>query len=326
MEFALANNMPANLRLRTLGPGHRLHGPAVPAMPERMFDALWYLPVLATASALALGVVRLLARGRWSVAAAAGVHPALIACVIAFLLLGFDAPQLPLLLVPAALLDLADGRGAGIIPRATLCVGALYAVYVPVLDGLGEGVEIDPGDVLLGLPIALVGVSLAFAALLAGTAPRRARTVSPALAGALGLTLLLAAGPAAAHDPGQGADAGVAALDARLEGRVVRLGARLLRSDCARFGSGAMIARRSGREPRWNADAAASAATFVSTSAAAGFSTPRFAAAVRRSRPGSRSRWTEARPGSARPVATPTPPRSRPPQHPRPSRPAVSTR
>lgn len=215
------------------------------------FDALWYLPVLATGSALALGIVRLLARGRWSAAEAAGVYLALIAGVTGFLLLlGFDAPQLPLLVVPAALLDLADRRGAGIVLRATLYVGALYAVYVPVLDWLGEGVEIDPGDVLLGLPIALVGVSLVFAALLAGTAPRRAWTVSPALAGALGLALLLAAAPALAHDPGQGAGAGVAALEARLDGRVVRLGAWLLRSDCARFRSGAMIARRSARELR----------------------------------------------------------------------------
>jgi hypothetical protein len=214
------------------------------------FDAVWYLPVLATGSALALGTVRLLGRRRWSASAAAAVHLALISGVALFLLaLGFDAPQLPLLVVPAAALDVSTRRGSPMFVRAVVYVAALYAAYVPLVDGVGDGVYLDAGDVLLGLPVAMAGVWLLFAALTA-PAPRWAEAAWRALATALVLSALVAAAPALAHDPGQGPDAGAAALEARADGRLVRLDARLLRPDCRRFARAAIVARRAGRTRR----------------------------------------------------------------------------
>lgn len=217
------------------------------------FDPVWYLPVLATASALALSVVRLLGRRPWCGTAAATVHFLLISGVTVFLIaLGFPAPQLPLLVVPAAVLDLLSRRGTSVPALATLYVATLYVVYVPVLNAVGSGVFLEATDALLGAPVAIGGVALVLAALRPGASPER--TASRTLAAGLILGALLTPMPADAHDPGQGNDAGSATLDAKVNRGRVRLDARLLRPDCGTFGGAAIVARRAGETLRASMD------------------------------------------------------------------------
>lgn len=208
------------------------------------FDPLWYLPILATTSALAVAIVRSLAESPWAGTAAAAVHLLLISGVAVFLLaLGFPAPQLPLLVAPAAVLDLLSRRATSVLAMATLYVATLFVVYVPVLDALGAGVFLDRIDVLVGAPVAVGGVALVLAALRPAAFPTSSSTVAAAVIAAL----LLVPMPAYAHDPGQGDDAGSARLDANLNGGRVRLDARLLRPDCGTFGDAAIVARRAGQ-------------------------------------------------------------------------------
>ena len=213
------------------------------------FDPVWYLPVLATVSALALSVVRLVGDGAWSSTAAAAVHLLLISGVAVFMLaLGFDAPQLPLLVVPAAVLDVLGRRRTRNVSLAAAYVVALFAVYVPSLNELGEGVYIDAADLLWGAAAAFGGVALA----LRIVRPERSLGAPAAaqLAAALICVALVIPAPAHAHDPGQGEDAGSATLDARVDGRRVRLDARLLRPDCGEFAEAAIVARRAGETLR----------------------------------------------------------------------------
>ena len=214
------------------------------------FDPLWYLPVLALASSLALAIVRAVGDERWSASQAALVHLAFIALVCLLLLaLGYDTPKLPLLLGPAVVLDLASRRGAAAVPTALAYVAALYLLYVPSLNWLGEGVRLDADDILLGLPLAAVAVTLALACVFGSRfSPPRPAAVASAL---LGIALLFPAG-ARAHDPGQGDEAGTMRLDARVAGRTITLDARP-RSGCEVEGA-QLVARRAGDTHRARLD------------------------------------------------------------------------
>jgi len=213
------------------------------------FDPVWYLPVLATVSALALAIVRLLGDGPWASTAAAAVHLLLIAGVtLVMLALGFDAPQLPLLVMPAAVLDLLTRRGKSILLVAVSYVAALFAVYVPVLDAVGQGVYVDAADVLLGAPMAVAAVAVVLAAVRPAAPLGRAR--ARALGAALTLAVLSLPSSTYAHDPGQGEGAGSATLNAKVDGSHVRLEARLLRPDCREFRIAAIVARRAGETLR----------------------------------------------------------------------------
>jgi hypothetical protein len=214
------------------------------------FDPMWYLPVLAAFSALALGVVRLLSEAPWAATAAAALQLVFTALVGLFLLaLGYDAPKLPLLIGPALVLDICWRAALPWPLRAPLFVAILYLLYVPTLNSLGSGVTLELEDVLLGLPLALAATELVLAALFArrlGPSGRLASVPTGALS--VGALLALAA-PALAHDPGQGEDAGAMRLHAEARGHRVTLSAAP-RSACARFHSGEVVARRAGETLR----------------------------------------------------------------------------
>ena len=214
------------------------------------FDAAWYLPVLATGAAIAGSLVHLASARPWAATSAALVHLVFLGGVSLFLLaIGFPPPALPLLVFPAAALDVARRRGWPPLVGAALFVGVVYAVYVPVRNLLGDGVLIDAGDVAVGLPVALLAVAAVFAAARGRWRPGGTRVPAAATAGLV--VLLLAPSPAVAHDPGQGEAAGSMRLEVIARGGSAELRGTWLAPACRREpDAGAVVARRAGRELR----------------------------------------------------------------------------
>ncbi len=212
------------------------------------FAVVWYLPALALVSSLALGLVRLISPGRWAAVQAAAVHLLFVGLVAVLLLvLGFDAPKLPLLVAPAIVLDLgARWKLAPPLQGAAFAI-VLCVVYAAALKWAGSGVDLDANDLLLALPLAAV-------AAVAGPLASFGVRVPPNTARAAAVALLLLAFPVAnaqAHDPGQGVAAGKMRLVASAEGRMVSVSATALDGPrCSRAQSAELIARRAGEEFR----------------------------------------------------------------------------
>jgi hypothetical protein len=215
------------------------------------FDELWYLPVLGLGAAFALSLVGLASARPYAATAAAALYTLFMLAVGGFLeLAGFPPPALPLLLPAALAIDL--GRRRRLVPPLTglLFTAALYLAYVPVRNGLGDGVRIDLADVAIGAPLTWAAAT-AVLALAGGTPARPPRAMRPVIAsGAALAALLVLAAPAAAHDPGQGDDAGTLAMKATANAREVRLAAVVPRSLCATTRARSLVARRAGEELR----------------------------------------------------------------------------
>ena len=151
------------------------------------FSAVWYLPALALVSALAFGLVRLATEDRWSATRAALVQLGFVAVVSLFLLIeGFDAPRLPLLVLPAAALDTLAARRAPLAAQAAGYVLVLFAVNGFAVDVLDTPLTVDAAQLLIGLPLAY-GAVLGALALTSGAMKRVRR---PAVAAGL-MTLAL---------------------------------------------------------------------------------------------------------------------------------------
>lgn len=180
------------------------------------FDPLFYLPVLGTGVAFALGLIRAVVPLRYA-ATAAAVGYAVVSVIMAIALAigGMPLPLLPLVLVPALALDLSSSRGA--IVQAMAFSAALYATYVPYVNWVRSDLFVDGADIALGLPLTLLGTMVALATTQAGSGaagPRR-RAAGRALAATAALALLLPAS-AGAHDPGQGDELTEAAVRAEI--------------------------------------------------------------------------------------------------------------
>ncbi len=217
------------------------------------FDELFYLPVLGFAAGIALVLIRTAADTRCAASLAALAYTAFIALVGGFLaLVGFPPPALPLLVVPALVVDLAHARRWPPVLTATLYTVALHLAYVPVRNLLGDGVRFDTGDVLGGAALTWAAVYAIFRVAAGPSSRERPRLRTPlAGAGATALLLTLAiATPALAHDPGQGEDAGTVALRVSADDHDVTLVARLPARVCARTAPHALVARRAGRTLR----------------------------------------------------------------------------
>lgn len=216
------------------------------------FDSVYYLPVLAVSAAVGLALVRLVVPGRWSAAAAAAVHLVFVGAVSLFLLAaGFEPPALPLLVLPAVLLDVGERQGWRATPRAALFTLAVFAVYVPARNWLGDGVEIDAADVLVGLAPAIAAVAVILR--LASTKPRPAATRLRPVSATVALMLAVAvfAGsaatpPAQAHDPGQGSDAGSVDLTVRMTQGRAGVSGRWNSAACDAVTGATVVARRGG--------------------------------------------------------------------------------
>ena len=213
------------------------------------FDIAWYLPVLTTASAFAFAIVMAAGRSRWDATWSALAQLLFVGAVALLLLaLGYDLPKLPLLVVPAWLAEWLRHRDVAPPLVGAAYAAALYLVYVPAVNLLGEGIRFDAPDVLLSLPLSLAGAAGAFALVLSDP---RSRCAAPAAAATLLSVLMLAAPtPALAHDPGQGEDQGTMRLATSAEGRTVALHVRVAAATCGEFGDGEIVARRAGNTLR----------------------------------------------------------------------------
>lgn len=214
------------------------------------FDVLWYLPALALGASVALGLVRMLVARPWAATEAALAHVAFIGLTGAFLLTqDFPPPALPLLVAPALALDAATARGWNAPGHTAAFVVALFAAYVPVRNWLGSGIELDAVDVLAGLPLAYVA-ALPFIALGGGARSVPVPGAPAAAAAVLLLVLLVFAGTALAHDPGQGDEAGTARLEVTADDFALAATGQLNRRTCATLREGYLVARRAGAEKR----------------------------------------------------------------------------
>ena len=214
------------------------------------FDEIWYLPVLAAAAALALGLVRSNSDQRWAATAAAAAYTLiLVAFRIALGSAELPGPAIPALIVPAMALDLAHRRLAP-LPAAATFTGALYAAYLPYLNFLRDDVRLDALDVVLGAPLALAASYLALRALSPGT-PRSPVAPAAGAATALVATALLLPAAAFAHDPGQGTEIAKADVTATASGYRLALDARLRPAGgCRTLAPVALVARRAGETLR----------------------------------------------------------------------------
>lgn len=208
------------------------------------FAATWYPPVFALAAALSLALVRTCWPGRWSATAAATVHALTILAASAILLgMGFEAVAIPTVLACAVVVDLAARRGTS-MPRTALglCV-VVFAVIVPARQIFAD-LGADTGQLLVALPLTWVAAILG---LWIGSGGRVVDSGRPAARLALATTalVLLLAGTATAHDPGQGPDAGTTTW------RIQRSGAALVADvtvrPCPGAGPAALVARRGGQ-------------------------------------------------------------------------------
>ena len=213
------------------------------------FDEVFYLPVLAFAASFALVLVRTALRPRWAATTAAAIYTAFIVAVTGFLALaGFPGPALPLLVAPAAVLDLAVARRWAPAVTAAAFAVALHLAYVPARNLFGDGVRFDAADVALGLPLTWLAVLLV---LTVAVGPRPWAAARPAAAAATAAALLVLAPGALAHDPGQGDEAGTVALEVRVaEGRRATVSAVLPQTTCAETAPRQIVARRAGEVRR----------------------------------------------------------------------------
>lgn len=214
------------------------------------FDAVWYLPVLTLCSSFALGLIRLAGPARFGASKAALVHLGFMLAVCGLLMaLSFDTPKLPLLIVPALVLDLAFERRVGALALGVLFPLALFAAYVLTLDLLGEGVKLDARQVAVGLPLAVLCAAVVFLLLGLGGRAGRASALPAAAAALTALALLWPAG-ALAHDPGQGPDAGSLDLAALVRGERMQLRVTASGRECRALRPRGIVARRAGQVMR----------------------------------------------------------------------------
>jgi len=185
------------------------------------FSAVWFLPVAGAGMTLAIVLIRRFDPHPWAVTRAALVVTAVRLAVIAVLAgLGHSTPIVPPVLAVTLAADVVRGWRTSAWWLALVVPLAVHAAYLPLLPLLPHGTTVAADQVVASLLVSLGGSTLVVLA--AEGLPRTqlplVRTSGLALV-ALTLTLpLLSAGRAAAHDPGQGAEAGQAEWRATVRG------------------------------------------------------------------------------------------------------------
>lgn len=219
------------------------------------FATIFYLPALGFAASVGLVLVRAASDARWAATVSAAVYTAFVLGVSGILaLVDFPPPALPLLVVPAVVVDAAMRRRWHPALTAAAYTLALHAAYVPVRNLLGDGVRFDTGDVLGGALLTFLATLVVFtvAAGTRGAASRRSRRLpAGAAAAAASVMLLLVVAPAVlAHDPGQGEDAGTLALRASVVDDRATVSVGLSPAACRSTQPRALVARRGGATVR----------------------------------------------------------------------------
>lgn len=202
------------------------------------FSELLYLPALLASALFAVMVIRQLVPGRFPVASVVTVYVIVRLVVAAALLaMGRTAPDLPLVVVGLAAVDLrwrrplaAYAAGAAGLSATTLAASAFGVASVPVASVL---------------PTAVPVIVVFLLALLADSRRLASMAAVLILGGVVALPAMYPQ-PASAHDPGQGEPVGRVALAGTSDGRgTVRLTADLP-VDCSTSRPCQIVARRAG--------------------------------------------------------------------------------
>ena len=237
----------------TLGGGLVLAASLAPVMEYEsdvpQYSAVWFLPATATGLTLAIVLIRRFDPHPWAVTRAALVATAVRLAVIPVLAgLGHSTPIVPPVLVVALAADVVRGWRTSPWGLAPVVPLAVHAVYLPLLPLLPHGTTVAAGQIVPSLLLSLGGSALVVLA--AEGLPRTrlplVRTAGLTVA-ALTLALpLLSAGRAAAHDPGQGTEAGEAHWRTTAQGS--RIDVTVAPEPSSASGRAVLVARRAGQE------------------------------------------------------------------------------
>ncbi|MFJ5304223.1 hypothetical protein [Streptomyces sp. NPDC088350] len=236
----------------TLGGGLVLAASLAPVMEYEsdvpQFSAVWFLPAATAGTTLAIVLIRRFDTRPWAVTRAALVVTAVRLAVIPVLAgLGHSTPIVPPVLAVALVADLVSRWRTSPWWSALVVPLAVHAAYVPLLPVLPHGTTVAADQVVPSLLLSLGGSVLILLAAegLPQTLLPPIRTAGLTVA-VLTLTLpLLSAGRAAAHDPGQGTDAGQAQWRATVRGSRVDVTVTPERSTSDRA---TLVVRRAGKK------------------------------------------------------------------------------
>lgn len=239
-------------RLLTAAAGALVLGPALVLVMEYeadvpQFALHWYLLVTTAGIAFAFALIRRVLTHPWAASDAAAAYTiGRLFSVGMLAALGHSLVVVPPVLVPALVDDLVGSRRARPLARALALTASAYLAYVPYHRVVPGGLLLTVADVAVTAPLALAAAWVAFRVLPA--AERPARTSRSATVGSLGaLLVLLLAGPAAAHDPGQGPPVVPIELRASTDGATATVSAEIAADRCERFVPLRSVARRGGQ-------------------------------------------------------------------------------
>lgn len=214
------------------------------------FPAVWYLPVMAVAITAACATLHATAPTpvRWPATQAALAYTLAMAGVASGLAwTGFSTPIVPAIIPTAALADVGRRREWSVPMRAAGLTVTLFGTSFIYLGLVPGGVQPSLTEAAVGL---IPTMSIVVLVLMA-TEPGRPRPPAPGLAFAVGALVASSVGlmtpvdPAAAHDPGQGAEVAAITLTIDSGGDTIMIGAEI-ESDPA-IEPLRVVARRGGR-------------------------------------------------------------------------------
>ncbi|MDH6522226.1 hypothetical protein [Streptomyces sp. SAI-090] len=212
------------------------------------YSAVWFLPAAGTGITLAIVLIRRFDPHPWAVTRAALVATAVRLAVIPVLVgLEYSTPIVPPVLIVALAADLVRGWRSSSWWLPLVVPLAVHAAYVPLLPVLPHGTTVAADQFVPSLLVSLGGSALVVLA-----AEGLPRTRLPVI-GTAGLTVaaltlalpLLSAGRAAAHDPGQGTEAGAAHWRTTVRGSRIDVA---VTPDPSTSGRATLVVRRAGQE------------------------------------------------------------------------------
>jgi hypothetical protein len=210
------------------------------------FPVVLYLPVTTAALTFAFGLIHKASTRAWAVTQAAVVYMTLRIGVVGFLAaLGHSLPTVMPTVVVAWAFEVALRSGARRWAVATATAGAAGVSHTIAHVLQPAGLSFTLQEVAAGLLAGAVGSWVLLSALGLGRTSRAAgRAVA---AGLLALAVVVPAGPAVAHDPGQGAEVASVRLETTRTGDRIRLDVGA--GACRGWEPVRVVARRAGRSP-----------------------------------------------------------------------------